>query len=78
MFKKTMLETRGIFLSQQKTSQIQTTQANKRKERPVTIVTRKGTTNMSVFFLRNRNEKIFSMSRILMMQMWLNMKLSWL
>lgn len=52
------------MLRQQTTSRIQITQAIQRKERPVTIVVIKGTTNMSAGFKRNRSKKILAISKI--------------
>jgi len=78
MFKRNMLEKRGNLLRQLRTLRIQTTQAIQRKERPITIVVIKGTTNMSAGFKRNRSKTILAMSRIPIMQIWLNKKLSWL
>jgi hypothetical protein len=77
MFKRNMLEKRGNLLRQQRTLRIQKTQAIQRKERPITIVVIKGTTNMSAGFKRNRIKMILAMSRIPIMQIWLNKKLSW-
>ena len=77
MVKKRTLETKGDFLRQQRTLKLMQPKQFKKIERHVTIMAINGITNISVGKKKNRSKKILAMSRISIMQIWLNMKPGW-